>query len=209
MAVTGFMMISFVTVHFIGNSTIFFSWLNNYAEHLHALPPLVWAFRLVMFTAFCLHVYFGITLYLENRAAKPNTYTVNKTLCTSFAARTMIWTGLIIAAFLIYHLLHFTFQITHPSIAAKLNADSMGRPDVYKMVVLSFQQFSIAFIYACAMIAVALHVSHGIQSFLQTIGLNTERTLPVFVKAGVVMAIILFAGYVAIPAAALTRILKG
>lgn len=159
MAITGLMMLLFVIIHAIGNSTIYFSWLNAYAEHLHALPPLVWIFRLILVTMFLLHAIYGIQLTLENRAAKPRAYAVRKDLSTTFASKNMIWTGLLIAAFLIYHLLHFTFQVTNPEISAGRNPDELGRPDVFRMVVLSFQNFFISSMYILAMIALALHLS--------------------------------------------------
>ena len=114
MAITGQVMVLFVIVHVIGNSTVYFNWLNDYAEHLHSLPPLVWAFRLVMTFALLFHVYLAIKLTLENSAAKPDGYAVKKTLKATFASKNMIWTGLAIVAFLLYHLLHFTVQVTNP-----------------------------------------------------------------------------------------------
>lgn len=209
MAITGLAMLCFVTIHAIGNSTIYFGWLNAYAEHLHALPPLVWIFRLILFTMFLLHAIYGIQLTLENRTAKPRAYAVRKDLSTTFASKNMIWTGLLIAAFLIYHLLHFTLQVTNPEISADSNMDSMGRPDVFMMVVLSFQKLFISLIYILAMIALALHLSHGIQSFLQTLGLSNERIMPAVIKAGTVAAVILLLGYISIPIVIIMGIVKG
>lgn len=209
MAITGFAMLLFVTIHVIGNSTIYFGWLNAYAEHLHALPPLVWAFRLILLTMFLLHAFFGIQLTLENRAAKPRAYAVKKYLQATFASENMIWSGLLIAAFIVYHLLHFTFQVTNPEISAGKNMDALGRPDVYNMVVLSFQNFFISLIYILAMIALAFHLTHGIQSFFQTLGLNNERTQPVIMKAGTVTAIFIFLGYISIPIVIIAGIVKG
>ena len=209
MAITGVLMLAFIIIHMIGNSTIYFGWLNAYVEHLHALPLLVWMFRIGMLTVFSIHVFFGITLTLENRAARPQAYTVKKSLRATFSGKNMIWTGLIIAAFLIYHLLHFTLQITHPEISSRMNLDVLGRPDVFKMVVLSLQKFFTAIIYVSAMIVLFLHLNHGIQSFFQTLGLNNDRTLPAITKAGTIAAVIFFLGYMAIPIAVFTGILKG
>jgi succinate dehydrogenase / fumarate reductase cytochrome b subunit len=210
MAVTGVVMLSFIVIHVLGNSTIYFGWLNAYAEHLHALPPLVWAFRLVMLTVFSVHVFFGIQLSLENSAARPEAYAVKKDRRATFAGKNMIWTGGIIAGFLIYHLLHFTLHVTNPAISAGAagNVDTLGRPDVFKMVVLSFQQAGIAAIYILSMIALALHLSHGAQSFLQTLGLNNDKTIEVFEKIGIAAAVIFFIGYASIPIAVFVGILK-
>lgn len=207
MALTGVLMFFFIIIHVVGNSTIYLGWLNAYAEHLHALPPLVWAFRLVMLTLFVLHVFYGIQLTLENNSAKPVAYAVKNNLRATFASKNMIWTGVIIAVFLVYHLLHFTLHVTNPDISS--GVDALGRPDVFHMVVFSFQKVGIVAIYVVAMIALALHLSHGIQSFFQTLGLNTQDLLQSFVKAAAIIAAVLFIGYVSIPIVILIGILKG
>jgi succinate dehydrogenase / fumarate reductase cytochrome b subunit len=211
MAITGVMLLCFIIIHVLGNSTIYFGWLNAYAEHLHALPPLVWAFRIVMLLLFAVHVYFGILLSLENSAARPQAYAVKKDRRATFAGKNMIWTGVVVAAFLVYHLLHFTLHVTNPAISAGVggNVDALGRPDVLKMVVLSFQQAGIAAVYIIAMIALALHLSHGALSFFQTLGMNSDKTIEVFEKIGVTVAVILFIGYASIPIAVYVGILKG
>lgn len=210
MAMTGSFMILFVIVHLLGNSSVYVGpdGINAYASKLHALGPVVWVFRLVMLTLFCLHVIFGIQLTIENNAARPQAYAVKKTLRTTFGAKTMIWTGLLIAAFLVYHLLHFTIQVTNPAISSQTHSDLAGRPDVYRMVVLSFKNLAIVAIYGIAMAGLGLHLSHGIQSFFQTFGLNSDRIMPVITKGGILAAAILFAGYVAIPAVIVSGLLK-
>src|SRR3972149_7116547 len=106
MAVTGLFMLFFVIVHLLGNSTIFVgpSALNTYAEKLHSLGPLVWAFRAFMLAMLGLHVLFGVLLTLENWAANPGKYAVNRKLKANFSSETMIWTGALLFAFLVYHL---------------------------------------------------------------------------------------------------------
>jgi succinate dehydrogenase / fumarate reductase cytochrome b subunit len=148
-------------------------------------------------------------LTLENDKAKPRGYAVKKNLSATFAGKNMIWTGSIIGVFLVYHLLHFTVQVTNPEISAGRNLDAAGRPDVFHMLVLSFQRAFIASIYVGAMIALALHLVHGIQSFFQTLGLNNDRTFPVIIKSGTFAAVIIFLGYIAIPIIILVGILKG
>jgi succinate dehydrogenase / fumarate reductase cytochrome b subunit len=111
----------------------------------------------------------------------------------------MIWTGLIIGVFLIYHLLQFTFQVTNPEISAIRHLDPLGRPDVYQMVVVGFRNAGILLVYVTALIALAFHLTHGIQSCFQTLGLNNDRTFPVVIKAGTLAAVLVFLGFVAIP----------
>ena len=212
MSITGQLLIIFVIIHMLGNSSIFFgpNGINAYAKHLHDLPPLVWAFRLVMLCAVGVHILFGIQVTLENNVANPKGYAIKNNVKASFASENMIWTGLLLAAFVIYHLLHFTMHVTNPEISAGVgsNFDALQRPDVFKMVVLSFQQAVISLLYAAAMVTLFLHLSHGIPSFLQTMGWNNDKTIPVFGAGGKVISAILMIGYVSIPFVILTGLLK-
>lgn len=201
MAVSGLMMVLFVIAHLLGNTLVFAgpNGINAYAAKLHELVPLVWTSRLVMVILFLLHVFYGIQLTLENNKARPTAYAVDRGLSATFAGKSMIWTGLIIGVFLIYHLLQFTFQVTNPSIAAMRNFDPLGRPDVFHMVVLSLQNNLVSLTYIVALGALGFHLTHGIQSFFQTLGLNNETTFPVIVKSGKLTALIIFLGYITIP----------
>lgn len=206
MAVTGLFMVLFVVVHLLGNSSIFIGpdGINAYAEKLHSLGPLVWIFRAFMLLLLCVHLYFGITLTLENSAANPKKYAVKKMLKAGFAGETMIWTGLLLLAFIVYHLLQFTVRVT-PDIVQ--GVDAKGRYDVFTMVVSSFRITSIAALYVAAMIVLFLHLSHGIQSFFQTMGWNNERTLPKFTALGTLVSVLFLLGYSAIPVLILAGIL--
>lgn len=208
MAITGQLMVLFVIVHMIGNTTIF-GWIhggiNAYAEHLHALPALVWIFRLCMLAFVTVHVFFGIQLSLENSAATPGSYAVKNHLKATFSSINMIWTGLLILAFVVYHLLHFTARVT-PGVV--LGVDAQGRFDVFTMVITSFQNGGIFFIYCAAMVALFLHLFHGVSSFFQTMGWNTACTQDGVSTLGKVVAIVLFVGYVTIPLTIITHILR-
>ena len=207
MAITGFFMLFFVTVHLMGNSTIFIgpSALNSYAENLHSLGPLVWIFRIFMFLMLAVHLYFGITLTLENNAANPSKYAKSSKLRATFASQTMIWTGLLILAFLVYHLLQFTFRVT-PDIVPAAVANRPG--DVYGMVLGSFQIFTIALVYVAAMVTLFFHLSHGIQSLFQTVGCSNDNTLPKVTMVGKLISVLFLVGYSAIPVFILAGILK-
>jgi len=211
MAGSGLLMVLFVAGHLLGNSTIYWGagGINAYAEKLHALFPLVWTYRAVMLVLVGLHVFFGIQLGLENSSAKPQGYAVDRNLSATFGGRSMLWTGIIVGGFLIYHLLGFTFQVTDPELSAVRHLDAAGRPDVYRMVVGSFQKGLISLVYAGALTALAFHLSHGIQSLFQSLGFIGDRTLPAIVKAGRAAAVVLYAGYIAIPLIILIGILKG
>jgi succinate dehydrogenase / fumarate reductase cytochrome b subunit len=172
------------------------------------LPVLLWMVRLFMAAMLCLHVYFGIVITLENKKAKPQSYAVTNHLSNTFAGRNMIWTGAVIGGFLVYHLLHFTIQIIDPAVSAILHPDALGRPDVLMMVVRSFQDIGISALYVTSVAGLMLHLSHGVQSSVQTWGLNNERTLPMFVKIGTLLSVILFLGYAAIPVVITAGLLK-
>jgi len=210
MAVTGVMLIGFITVHLLGNLSVFAGAdaINAYAKHLHDLGPLIWVFRLVMLVLFAIHITLGIQLYLENKAANPESYAVNKTLVTTFSAKTMVFTGLIILAFLLYHLLHFTVQITNPEISAHNLPLIDGHLDVFSMVTLSFQKVSIALVYIVAMIALTLHIFHGISSWVQTLGWSTGSSQDKVTSIGKIVAIVYGLAYIAIPLLLLARIVK-
>jgi succinate dehydrogenase / fumarate reductase cytochrome b subunit len=204
-AITGLSMVLFV-VHLLGNSTIFAGpdGINAYAEKLHGLGPFVWAFRLVMLCLLGLHVIFAVLLTLENRAANPGKYAVKKMLKANFASETMIWTGLLLLAFLVYHLLQFTARVT-PDIV--LGNDAKNRVDVFTMVFTSFRITPIALVYVAAMVTLFLHLSHGIQSVFQSIGLNNDKTMPQFGVLGKLLSALFLVGYSAIPVLILAGIL--
>ncbi|GAM10937.1 succinate dehydrogenase/Fumarate reductase transmembrane subunit [Geobacter sp. OR-1] len=207
MAITGQLMVLFVVVHLLGNSSIFVGadGINAYAKHLHDLGPLVWIFRLVMLSFIAIHGIYGIQLTLENNAATPQAYAVKNLSKATLSSNNMIWTGLLILLFIVYHLLQFTVRVT-PDIVQ--GVDALGRYDVFNMVVTSFKNGGIAALYVAAMIVLFLHLNHGIQSFFQTMGWNNDKTLPVISKLGKVVAVVFLIGYSSIPVFILTGILS-
>ncbi|MGE5174097.1 MAG: succinate dehydrogenase cytochrome b subunit [Betaproteobacteria bacterium] len=209
MALTGQVLVIFIIFHIAGNSTIFFHALNAYVVALYGLPVFVWGGRALLVAAFVFHIWYGTVLKLENYAAKSQPYAVTHYLKATFAGRYQIWTGVIIAVFLIYHLLQFTFQVTNPSLAADIHQDVLGRPDVFTMVLRSFQQTAIAGVYVISLAALGLHLLHGIQSSFQTWGLTNDKTLPLIEKYGAIASVILFLWYIAIPVVIVAGILKG
>jgi len=208
MAITGQVLVAFILFHIVGNSTFFFHKLNAYVVALHRLPIMVWTGRLILAAAFALHVIYGVVLKLENAGARSRSYAITAYNHSTFAGRNQIWTGIFIGAFLIYHLLHFTFQVLDTVFAADLHPDLLGRPDVFHMVLQSFQQTNTAIAYLIGVAFLALHLLHGVQSSLQTLGLNNERTLPVIEKTGAVASLLLFFWYAAIPAVIVLGFLK-
>jgi succinate dehydrogenase / fumarate reductase cytochrome b subunit len=200
MAVTGNMLIALYSVHLLGNSSLFFgsAAINAYAQKLHSLGPVVWIFRLVMLGIFAVHIFFGIQLTLENKAATPDKNVMVRRLKTGFAAETMIVSGLVLLAFIIYHLLHFTVRVTNPDIYVPIEGGG-GMVDVFYMMVNGFNSIFTVLIYVIAMGFLFLHVSHGFQSMFQTYGLSNDRTLPVMENVSKFVAVILLVGYASIP----------
>lgn len=211
MAITGQAMVLFAVIHLLGNSSIF-GWLpggiNAYAHHLHSMPaPIIIGFRLGLLVFACVHIWYGIQLTIENRGGRPQQYAVKATQKASFASENMIWTGVLLLAFILYHLAHFTFQVISPDTAALSNLVN-GVPNVLGMVVSAFQNMMVTLIYSGAMLILFLHLSHGIQSFFQSMGWCNDRVQPFITKAGTLAALALFLGYAAVPLTILLRILK-
>ncbi|MGA8657100.1 MAG: succinate dehydrogenase cytochrome b subunit [Chthoniobacterales bacterium] len=207
-AVTGLILIVYVLGHLLGNLQIYRSAdrLNAYAEFLHSLGPLLWLVRIILLAAFVVHIVATIQLAIQNRRAKPQKYAVAGYQRSTTASRTMIVSGLIVLCFVIYHLLQFTFETTNPEFHAL--RDSAGRHDVYRMVVLGFQQPLISMLYALGLFLLTLHLSHGFASLTQTLGIN-NRKLAAFVSVGgQTLAWVVFAGYVSIPLTVLLGIVR-
>jgi succinate dehydrogenase / fumarate reductase cytochrome b subunit len=206
MAITGLLMVLFVIGHLLGNLTIFAGseGLNSYAEHLHALAPVVWGTRVVMGTAVIVHILLSITITLENSAAKPDRYAVQNSLRATFASKNMIWTGAIIGAFILFHLLHFTFRMT-PDVAPFAG---VVPGNVYAMVTTALSATATGVVYIAAMISLFFHLSHGVQSMFQTLGLSNAFLLPRWGMVGKVLSVIFLVGFGSIPAVILVGILR-
>ena len=206
MAITGIILVSFVVGHLLGNLTIFFGpdLINAYALKLHSLGPLLWVIRLALLATVVLHIGFTMLVWKENLAARPQKYAVNAPIKTTVFARTMRLTGLIVLAFIAFHLAHFTLHLINPSYAT-LHTDLHGQQvhDVYRMVVLGFSNPFVSGFYILSLALVAFHLSHGIGSLFQTLGLTSQTLRPVYETAGRVVAWVLFAGYAAIPVSVL------
>ena len=198
MAVTGLFMLLFVAVYLLGNSSIFAGpdGINTYAAKLHGLGPFVWVFRIFMGAMLAVHMVFGVLLTLENSAANPGKYAVKKMLKATFASETMIWTGLLLLCFLGYHLAQFTLRVT-PDIGDAARATRPG--DVFSMVKASFRITWISLVYITAMVALFLHLSHGIQSVFQSLGVSNDKALPQYERYGKLLSALFLLGYCSIP----------
>ena len=208
-AVTGVVLIAFVVGHLLGNLQIFLGpeWVNSYAEKLRALGPLLWVIRIFLLVNVLLHIYYTISLALENRRARPVQYQQKEHVKATFASRSMALSGLVVLAFIIYHIAHFTVRVTDPRFLL-LKADPLNRYDVYSMMVYGFQNYFVSGFYVIGMFLLALHLSHGTSSFFQSLGLNDKKLTPRLAAAGRVFAWLIFVGYTSIPVAVLLHLVK-
>src|ERR1700736_6541931 len=208
-AVTGAILILFVIGHLLGNLQIFLGpeWINSYSQHLRDLGPLLWIIRFVLLCTVMLHIYFTILLAIENRRARPDHYIDKENVKATWASRHMVVSGLVVLAFIIFHLLHFTARKFNPQFPL-LKLDPLNRYDVYSMMVYGFQNVYVSTFYVVGLFLLTLHLTHGSLSFFQSLGLNNERLTPKLAIGGRAFAWLLFIGYTSIPVAVLLGFIK-
>ncbi len=178
-AITGVILILFVVGHLLGNLQIFLGpdWINGYSQHLRDLGPLLWLIRIFLLVTVIVHIYVTIRLAIDNRRARPEPYIDKEYVKATFASRHMVMSGLIVLAFIVYHLAHFTFRKTDPRFPL-LKLDALNRYDVYSMMVYGFQNYFVSGFYILGLFLLALHLSHGSSSFLQSLGMNDKKLTP-------------------------------
>lgn len=223
MAASGLVYVGFVFVHMLGNLQIFLGAeaLNVYAYNLHHTGPMigetgavVWGARVFLLLCLFLHVFTAIRLKKQNYDARPQKYAYTHTIQASIASRYMGFSGVVILAFIVYHLLHFTamperFAVAYPATAEHaIHGTSIAMHNVYGMVVASFQWAPIAGFYIACQFLLALHLSHAVASVIQTLGLDSESKRAKVQKFSNAYALLILVGNVSIPVAVLTGLLK-
>jgi succinate dehydrogenase / fumarate reductase cytochrome b subunit len=208
-AITGVVLILFVVGHLLGNLQIFLGpeWINGYSEHLRELGPLLWLIRIFLLVTVIVHIYVTVRLAIDNRRARPQSYIAKENVKATFASRHMVMSGLIVLAFIIYHIAHFTVRVTDPRFGL-LKLDPLNHYDVYSMMVYGFQNYFVSGFYVFSLFLLALHLSHGSSSFFQSLGLSNQKLAPRFARYGRIFAWLLFIGYTAIPVAILLGLIK-
>jgi succinate dehydrogenase cytochrome b subunit len=203
MAVTGFILFGFVVGHLIGNLQIFLEpeKINRYAALLKSLPALLWGTRITLLVAVGLHVWSSFELWLLQRDARPINYVKKANLNSTYASRTMLWSGPIIAAFVIFHLLQFTFGAVHPGAP-------FDEHNVYNNVVLGFRVWPVSLFYIIAMVMLCYHLYHGLWSMVQSLGFSHPVYTPWLQRFAKVVAILIAAGNISIPVAILAGFIK-
>jgi len=203
MALTGLALFGFVVAHLLGNLQVYAGpeRLNAYAASLQALGPILWVLRGGLLVVLVVHVSCAVALTLRNRAARPEAYVGMKPQVTTYAARTMLMSGIVVLVYVAFHLLHFTVgAIQHAHWAL---TDAKGRHDVYAMVVLGFRDAPTVLVYVLAQALLCLHLSHGASSAFQSLGVTHPRLAFLKEGFGKAVAVAIFAGNVSIPLACL------
>src|SRR5580692_13052899 len=198
-AVTALLLIVYVLGHLLGNLQIYLGpdRINAYATFLHDLGPILWAVRALLIAAFVIHIVATIQLAQENRLAKPQKYAVAGYQRSTTASRTMLISGLIVLCFVIYHLLQFTVQVTDREFREV--HDSLGRHDVYRMLILGFRNPFVSLFYVVGLFLLTTHLTHGFASVIQTLGINNRKIANFVSSGGQTLAWVVFAGYISIP----------
>jgi succinate dehydrogenase / fumarate reductase cytochrome b subunit len=210
MGITGFGLVGFTIIHMVGNLQIFIGSdaLNSYAKLLKSSSEVLWAFRIGLLAMVVLHLTAAISLVIENRKARGQAYNKEKNLAT-WASRTMAVSGTIVLVFVVFHILHFTAGVIgHEYNAHQLPPDDKGRVDVYTMVVEGFSNPWISGFYIISVGLLCWHMSHGISSMFQSLGLRNARSAFLLDKAALGISFIIFTGMVAVPAAVLLQLVK-
>jgi succinate dehydrogenase / fumarate reductase cytochrome b subunit len=207
MAITGVILFGYVVGHLLGNLQIYSSnhaQINNYAAFLHnpanAIP--LWAIRAFLMVAVILHITASIQLWNQNRAARPVSYVKKNDVPASYAARTMLWSGPIVGAFIVFHVLHLTVGAVLPLKEVGENA-----PDVYSNVITGFQNYGVSAFYILAMILLCMHLYHGLWSMFQSMGIDHPRYTPLLKKGAAIVAILIAIGNCSIPVAVMAGLL--
>ncbi len=201
MAVTGVILFGFVTGHMLGNLQIYLGpeKLDAYARALHTMPGLVWAARLALLASVGLHILASLQLTKQSWDARPVGYRKKEAVVASYAARTMRWSGPIIAAFVVYHLLHFTVGSAHPQ---------FRELQVYHNVVTGFQVIPVSLAYIVAMVLLGLHLNHGLWSMFQSLGINHPRYTPKFKAFAQIFSAVIVIGNCSIPISVMTGLVR-
>lgn len=199
MAGTGLVLVLFLLGHMVGNLQMHIGQekMNVYAETLQHLGGALWLIRAALFVFLVLHVIASIRLKALNLAARPEAYAFKNTVKATLASRTMIWTGVMIFLFVTYHLLHFTVKATNPQYGGLF--DAAGRPDVYSMVILGYQNVLISVVYIVAMILLGFHLIHAIESMFQTLGINHPKYNSFIHGLSVTLSLVIAIGFISIP----------
>jgi len=205
MALSGLALFVFVIGHLLGNLQVFGKpeLINGYAHFLKSKPGLLWGARLGLLTMVGLHIAAALALTAQNNAARPVAYAGGSAYGASPRSRYMVHTGLVILAFVVYHLLHYT--LTLPAVNgynldfSTIREAGTGHHDIFAMIILGFQKWPVSLFYIVAVGLLCTHLSHGISAMFQSLGLRNHTWWPRITVLARVASVVLFLGYASIP----------
>jgi len=207
MAMSGAVLIGFLFAHMVGNLKMYMGAdaFNHYAEFLRevgypVLPHLVglWIFRVVLLACVGLHMLSAWQVYNQSKNARGSSYKKEEALSFAYASRTMRWGGVIIASFVLYHILHFTVGSAHPDFV---------HGEAYDNVVIGFQNLFVVGFYVVTLVMITFHVYHGLWSALQTVGANHPKYNPFRRPLALGLALLLLLGFLTVPVGVVARVL--
>jgi succinate dehydrogenase / fumarate reductase cytochrome b subunit len=202
MAVTGVVLFGFVIGHLAGNLQVFLGReaLDAYGEFLHhSTHGLIWVARAVLLASVLAHIVASIQLTKVKMDARPVAYVKTNYSHSSYASRTMMWSGPIIAAFIVFHLLDLTFGTANPN---------FQEGHVYDNLIASFSRWPVAIAYIVAITLLCIHLYHGVYSMFQSLGAAHPKYTPAIKRLAQVAAFLIWAGYVSIPVAVLAKVIS-
>jgi succinate dehydrogenase cytochrome b subunit len=201
LAITGLSWAGFAVGHFIGNTTLLLkdpTPFNKYAHFLSGLGGALILVELILAASLLVHLFFAIKVTFENRNARPVKYTVSKSAGREskkgFATSTMIYTGILLIIFLVLHITHFKFGAVYMTMV-----DGNQIRDLYKTVYEFYADPINTTYYVIMMILLGIHLSHGVWSAFQSLGLNGNRFTPFIYKVGFLVAVFVSVGFIVIP----------
>jgi succinate dehydrogenase cytochrome b subunit len=202
MAVTGLIMLAYLITHVLANLLIFQGpeKINAYSRFLHGTGGALWAARLVLLAAVGLHIVAAVQLASRRRAARPIGYAAGReSQVSTLASRTIRWGGALILVFLVYHILHFTLGTVHPSFV---------EGDPYHNVVAGFSNPLVVLFYEVALVAVGLHLYHGIWSSGRSLGLSSPSPQPLRRQLALALSLMVWVGFTIIPIAVYAGVVR-
>lgn len=194
MAITGIGLVGFTLAHMAGNLQVFLgaTAFDDYAHKLQSLGPLLWVARIGLFVMAVLHITSAIQLTAIAKAARPADYVKRESQISTLASKTMRIGGIVLAVFIVFHILHFTTGQLHPA---------FSKGGAYGNVVLGFKVWWVTLFYLVAMSFLGLHLYHGVWAGFRTLGVAKPNPMPMERKLALGVAIIVWAGFIIVPIA--------
>jgi len=208
MSLSGVGLFGFVVVHMLGNLQLFFGPepINHYAHLLKSNAEIIWPARYGLIACVVVHIVTSLSLWYENRQARDHRYSQYQPTGSSLASRTMLLTGTLFLAYVVYHLLHFTIGTVQPEYMKLV--DAKGRHDVYRMMVLAFSDYRVSVLYVLGTGAICFHLSHGASAMFQSLGWKNHAYAERMTNVAKLVSFLIFLGYCAVPFAVLYGIVK-